>query len=96
MHGHGSQWFSHKMNNRNQNCGSRLGAKGQLISKPIYDLPTSPKKRTDEFDLFAFLLFTANKSNSSIRFLGESTGRQSAFRIYLTFTALQYRNQITF
>ena len=32
--------------------------KGQLISKPIYDLLTSPKKRTDEFDLFAFLLFT--------------------------------------
>ena len=27
----------------------------------------------------------ANKSNSSIRFLGESTARQSAFRFYLTF-----------
>ena len=45
--------------------------KGQLISKAIYDLLTSPKKRTDEFDLFAFLLFTANKSNSFVRFLGE-------------------------
>ena len=54
-------------------------AKGQLISKPIYDLLTSPKKRTDEFDLFAFLLFMANKSNSSVRFFGESTARQSAF-----------------
>ena len=54
-------------------------AKGQLISKPIYDLLTSPKKRTEEFDLFAFLLFTANKSNSSVRFFGESTARQSAF-----------------
>ena len=54
--------------------------RGQLISKPIYGLLTSPKKRTDEFDLFAFLLFTANKSNSSVRFLGESTARQSAFR----------------
>ena len=53
--------------------------KGQLISKPIYDLLTSPKKRTDEFDLFAFLLFTANKSNSSVHFFGESTARQSAF-----------------
>ena len=53
--------------------------KGQLISKPIYDLLTSPKKGTDEFDLFAFLLFTANKSNSSVRFFGESTARQSAF-----------------
>ena len=37
--------------------------KGQLISKAIYGLLTSPKKRTDEFVLFAFLLFTANKSN---------------------------------
>ena len=53
--------------------------KGQLISKPIYDLLTSPKKQTDEFDLFVFLLFTANKSNSSVHFFGESMGRQSAF-----------------
>ena len=53
-------------------CQLFLGtAKGQLISKPIYDLLTSPKKRTDEFDWFAFLLFTANKSNSSVRFFGE-------------------------
>ena len=59
-------------------------AKGQLISKAIYGLVTSPKKRTDEFVLFAFLLFTANKSNSSIRFLGESTTCQSAFWFYLT------------
>ena len=56
-----------------------IPTKGQLISKQIYDLLTSPKKRTDEFDLFAFLLFTANKSNSSVRFFGESTARQSAF-----------------
>ena len=53
--------------------------KGQLISKTIYGLLTSPKKRTDEFVLFAFLLFSANKSNSSDCFLGESTARQSAF-----------------
>ena len=33
-----------------------------------------------------FLLFTANKSNSSIRFLGESTARPSSFRFYLTFS----------
>ena len=46
--------------------------KGQLISKPIYDLLTSPKKRTDEFDLFAFLLFTANKSNQIRSFFGRS------------------------
>ena len=37
--------------------------KGQLISKAIYGLLTSPKKPTDDFVLFAFLLFTANKSN---------------------------------
>ena len=55
--------------------------KGQLISKAIYGLLTSPKKRTDEFVLFAFLLFTANKSNSSVRFLGESTAWQFAFKI---------------
>ena len=65
-----------------------IRTKGQLISKPIYDLLTSPKKRTDEFDLFAFLLFTANKSNLSVRFLGESTARQSAFWFYLTFSKL--------
>ena len=28
--------------------------KGHLISKANYGLPTSSKKRTDEFDLFAF------------------------------------------
>ena len=55
-----------------------LATKGQLISKAIYGLLTSPKKRTDEFVLFAFLLFTANKSNSYIQFLGESMARQSA------------------
>ena len=45
------------------------GIKGQLISKAIYGLLTSPKKRTDEFVLFAFLLFMTNKSNSSVHFL---------------------------
>ena len=42
---------------------STLPAKGHLISKAIYGLLTSSKKQTDEFVLFAFLLFTANKSN---------------------------------
>ena len=58
--------------------------KGQLISKANYGLLTSPKKRTDEFVLFAFLLFTANKSNSFVHFLGESTACQSAFWFHLT------------
>ena len=52
----------------------------QLISKADLRAIDSPKKRMDKFVLFAFLLFTANKSNSSVRFLGESTARQSAFR----------------
>ena len=59
--------------------------KGQLISKAIYGLLTSPQKQMDEFVLFAFLLFRASKSNLSIQFLGESTARQSAFEFYLTF-----------
>ena len=46
--------------------------KGHLISKAIYGLPTSSKKRMDEFDLFAFLLFTANKSNQIRSFFGRS------------------------
>ena len=46
--------------------------KGQLISKAIYGLLTSSKKRTDEFDLFAFLLFTAKKSNQICPFFGRS------------------------
>ena len=59
--------------------------KGQLILKADWRAIDSAKKQTDEFVLFSFLLFTAKKSNSSIRFLGESTERQSAFRFYLTF-----------
>ena len=51
----------------------------QLISKADWRAIDSLKKQADEFVLFAFLLFTANKSNSSVRFLGESTARQSAF-----------------
>ena len=55
-------------------------SKGQLFSKADWRAIDSPKKRTDEFVLFAFLLFTANKSNSSVWFLGESRACQSAFR----------------
>ena len=61
--------------------------KGQLISKAIYGLLTSPKKRMDKFVLFVFLLFMANKSNWSVHFLGEFMARQSAFRFHLTFTS---------
>ena len=48
--------------------------KGQIISKADWRAIDSPKKQTDEFVLFAFLLFTANKSNLFVLFLGESTG----------------------
>ena len=47
-------------------------SKGHLISKANYGLPTSSKKRTDEYDLFAFLLFTENKSNQIRSFFGRS------------------------
>ena len=56
-----------------------FGTKVQLISKAIYGLLASPQKQMGKFVLFAFLLFMANKSNSSICFLGESTARQFAF-----------------
>ena len=62
-------------------------SKGQLISKADWRAIDSPKKRTYKFVLFAFLLIMANKSNSSVRFLGESTSRQSTFRFYLTFSS---------
>ena len=62
--------------------------KGQIKPKADWRAIDFSKKRTGEIVLFAFLLFTANKSNSSVRFLGESTARQSAFRFYLTFTKL--------
>ena len=41
----------------------------------------SPKKRTDEFDLFAVKSKKANKTNLSVHFWGESMARQSAFNI---------------
>ena len=66
------------MEGANQNCAH---FKGQLISKADWCATDSPKKRMDEFVSFAFLLFMANKSNSSVCFLGESVARQSAFEI---------------
>ena len=35
----------------------------------------------DQFDLFAVKIKKANKTNSSVRFLGESMARKSAFEI---------------
>ena len=51
--------------------------KGQIKPKADWRAVDSPKKRTNEFVLFAFLLFTANKSNLFVHFLGDSMVRQS-------------------
>ena len=64
-------------------------AKGQLILKADWRGIDSPKKRTDKFVSFSFLLFMANKSNLSLRLLGESAARQSALWFYLTFNTPQ-------
>ena len=45
--------------------------KGQLILKADWPAIDSPKKRTDEFDLFAVKSKKAKKSNSDGRFLVE-------------------------
>ena len=57
-------------------------SKGQIKPKADWRAVDSP----NEFVLFAFLLFTANKTNSFFCFLGESMVRQSCFRFYLTFS----------
>ena len=62
----------------------------QLISKAIYGLLTSPKKQTDEFVLFAFLLFIASKSNSS-GFFGRIYGSPICF---LVLSDLQWGNSV--
>ena len=62
--------------------------KGQIKQKADWRALDSSKKQTNEFDLFAFLLFTANKTNSSVHFMGESTARPNCFRFYLTFSYL--------
>ena len=62
-------------------------SKGRMKSKADWRAVDSPKKRTNEFVLFAFLLFTANKTNSFVCFLAESMARPNCFRFYLTFTS---------
>ena len=55
--------------------------KGQVKPKADWRAVDSSKKGTDEFDLFAVKSKKANKTNSSVLFLGESMDRQSAFEI---------------
>ena len=59
--------------------------KNAFFLKQDWRVVDSPKKWTNEFVLFAFLLFTANKSNSFVRFFGECTASQSCSWFYLTF-----------
>ena len=47
-------------------------ANGQIKPKADWRAVDSPKKQTNKFVFFAFSLFTANKTNSFLRFLGES------------------------
>ena len=53
--------------------------KGQIKPKADSSAVDSPKKWTKKFVLFAFLLFTANKTNSFVRFLEKSTARPNCF-----------------
>ena len=56
-----------------------MNTKGQIKPKADWRAADSPKKQTNEFVFVAFLLFTAKKQNSFVRFLGESTAHKSAF-----------------
>ena len=53
--------------------------KGQIKSKAALACCRLSQTRTNEFVLFAVKRKKANKTNSFVRFLGESTARQSAF-----------------
>ena len=53
--------------------------KGQIKPKSDSDAVDSPKKRTHQFILFAMKSKKANKTNSFVRFLGESTAHKSAY-----------------
>ena len=57
-------------------------AKGQIKPKADWRALDSPKKQMNEFVLFAYLLFTANKTNSFIPFFGESTVRPNCFLFF--------------
>ena len=57
-----------------------LSPKGQKKPKADWRAVDSLKKRTNKFVFIAFLLYTANKTNSFVHFLGESTARRNCFR----------------
>ena len=53
--------------------------KGQIKPKPDWRAVDSPKKRTNKFVLFAFLLFTVNKTNSCFVFWEHLQSARTAF-----------------
>ena len=59
----------------------KFSYKGQIKPKSRLVRWRFSPKWTDEFDLFAVKSKKANKTNLSVRFLGESMARQSAFKI---------------
>ena len=54
-------------------------SKGQIKPKTDWRAVDSPKKRTNEFVLFALKSKKAKKTNLFFHFLGESMARKSAF-----------------
>ena len=58
-----------------------LHVKGQINLKSRLVRRRFSLKKTDEFDLFAVKGKKANKTNSSVCFLGKSMARQCAFKI---------------
>jgi hypothetical protein len=56
-----------------------MPTKGQIKTKADWRAVDSPKKRTNEFVLFAFFLFTANKTNRSFIFLENVRRANPAF-----------------
>ena len=69
-------------------------SKGQLISKADWRAIDSPKKRTGEFVLFAFLFFTANKSNSSVRFFWRIYGSPICFLKLTDLQDVKYKTHL--
>ena len=55
--------------------------KGQIKSKADWRAVDSPKKQTDEFDLFAVKSKKANQTNLSVRFLGEVADHELLSRL---------------
>ena len=63
--------------------------KGQMKTKADWRAVDFSEKWRNKFVLFAFLLFTANKTNLFVNLLGESTARPKFFWFYLTFTKME-------